>query len=135
MDEYTGLLIQILKIVYRIIRAVISLILQSLAPLDAIYGEDNRKIISDTCAYKAILSATDAETQEYFSRLVGTKRKNPTVSRSYAPVSGASTGRSVTVSDDEKRIIKPEEFATLRDMVILSPHGYFRGEKVPYFEE
>ena len=46
----------------------ICLIIQSLAQLDTIYGQNERKVISDTCGYKAILGATDADTQEYFSK-------------------------------------------------------------------
>ena len=49
----------------------ICLIIQSLAQLDTIYGQNERKVILDTCAYKAILGVTDADTQEYFSRLCG----------------------------------------------------------------
>jgi type IV secretion system protein VirD4 len=114
-------------------KITIVLLLQSLAQLDSIYGSDNRKNISDTCAYKAILGATDADTQEYFSRVVGTRKKAATVSTSYTPIGGVNRGRSYTVSDAEKRIIKPEEFATLRDIVMLTPHGWFRTEKSPYY--
>ena len=52
-------------------KITICLILQSLAQLDTIYGTNERKVICDNCGYKAILNATDGDTQEYFSRLVG----------------------------------------------------------------
>jgi len=53
-------------------KITIALIIQSLAQLDYLYGRDCRRVILDNCAYKAILGASDAEAQEYFSRLVGT---------------------------------------------------------------
>jgi len=114
----------------------ICLIVQSLAQLDLIYGFNERKVISDTCAYKAILGATDADTQEYFSRLVGTYDKTMTSygehREGYLPF---KTGRNTFTSEQEKRIIKPEEFATLKDIVLLTPFGYSRIEKVPYYAE
>ena len=110
----------------------ICLILQSLAQLDVIYGKDERKIIADTCAYKAILSATDPDTQEYFSKLVGTyeKRKHTTTSAFFNPM-----GNSKSVTTEEKPIIKPADFATLRDIVLLHPfeRGFVRIEKVPWW--
>ena len=50
-------------------------IIQSLAQLDLIYGTAARRVIADNCAYKAILNATDVDSQEYFSKLVGTHDK------------------------------------------------------------
>jgi type IV secretion system protein VirD4 len=103
-------------------KIVICLIIQSLAQLDAIYGQNERKVISDTCAYKAILGATDADTQDYFSRLVGTYDKQVT---SYGTNSesftGFGKGTSTNTQEVEKRIIKPEEFGILTDIVLLTP--------------
>ena len=114
----------------------ICLIIQSLAQLDLIYGTNERKVIADTCAYKAILSATDAETQEYFSRLVGTYDKQVTQHGTQSsPFVGFPKGQSTNTYEMEKRIIKPEEFATLRDIVLLTPFGNLRVEKTPYYLE
>ena len=115
----------------------ICLIIQSLAQLDMIYGTSQRKVISDTCAYKAILSATDPETQEYFSKLVGTYDKEK---KNHGMTSDAFIGigrsKNVNTFTEEKRIIKPESFATLGDIVLLHPFGagFLRVDKVPYFE-
>ena len=118
-------------------RITICLILQSLAQLDMIYGQNERKVIADTCAYKAVLSATDPETQEYFSRLVGTYDKLKTskgvVKR---PILGTATSKNESTSTEDRRIIKPEEFSTLDDIVLLHPlvaPGFLRIEKVPYY--
>jgi type IV secretion system protein VirD4 len=112
----------------------ICLIIQSLAQLDTIYGYNERKVIADTCAYKAILGATDADTQEYFSRLVGTYNRPMT---SYGTQSEAYTGlpksTSATTYQHERRIIKPEDFGLLRDIVLLTPYGFYRVDKMPYY--
>jgi len=114
-------------------KITICLILQSLAQLDVIYGRDERRIISDTCAYKAILSATDPDTQEYFSKLVGTyEKEKPTTTKAlFNPL-----GNSRSVTPEDKPIIKPADFATLQDVVLLHPfeRGITRVEKVPYWE-
>jgi len=36
-------------------------------------------------------------------------------------------------SEIEKRIIKPEEFGKLTDIVLLTPYGYSRVEKAPWW--
>jgi len=110
------------------------LAVQSLAQLDVIYGENERKVIADTCAYKAILSATDADTQEYFSRLVGTYDKRMTSHGTQKEAyTGYKTGTSTFTAEHERRIIKPEDFATLRDILLLTPYGAMRVDKAPYW--
>ena len=114
-------------------KVAICLILQSLAQLDMIYGKDERRVISDTCAYKAILSATDPDTQEYFSKLVGTyEKEKPT--KTTAILNPMGNSRSITT--EEKPIIKPADFATLKDVVLLHPfeQGFMRVAKVPWWE-
>lgn len=106
-------------------RITACIIAQSLAQLDSIYGHDQRKIIVDNCSYKAILGATDADTQEYFSKLVGTEEREKS---SYNRQSG------YTYSKEEKRIIRPEQFAYLgNSIVVISPFGYLQVEKAPYY--
>jgi len=118
-------------------KITICLILQSLAQLDMIYGQNERKVIADTCSYKAILSATDPETQDYFSRLVGTYDKLKTTKGIVKrPILGTATSKNENVSTEDRRIIKPEEFSTLDDIVLLHPlvaPGFLLVQKVPYF--
>lgn len=112
-------------------KITIALIIQSLAQLDVLYGRDQRRVILDNCSYKAILGASDAETQEYFSRLVGTQSVvQKGLSTSYAPDEDEERGHTVSQHDIEQRVIKPHEFATLRDVVLLSPWGCFRAGKI-----
>ena len=104
----------------------ICLIVQSLAQLDATYGHDQRKVILDNCAYKAILNATDADTQEYFSRLVGTEeRLKTTYSESGKGstfknlLTGTQASQSTSYTTEEKRVIRPEQFADLGERFLL----------------
>jgi type IV secretion system protein VirD4 len=109
------------------------LIIQSLAQLDVVYGKNERRVIADTCGYKAILGATDADTQDYFSRLVGTYDKKVTNLGTQSNIFGLPKGKSTNTSETEKRIIKPEEFGMLDDIVLLTPHGTIRVNKTPYY--
>jgi type IV secretion system protein VirD4 len=118
-------------------KITICLIAQSLAQLEMIYGHDARKVIADTCSFKAVLGATDADTQEYFSKMVGTYEKmRNTSTTNKDPYYGYHTGESESsTQDNEKRIIKPEEFASLRDIVLLypMPKNFCRVQKQPYY--
>ena len=46
---------------------------------------------------------------------------------------GLGRGRSTNTQEVEKRIIKPEEFGQLEDIILLTPHGMLRVDKVPYY--
>lgn len=134
-------------------KITICLIIQSLAQLDYIYGKPQRQIIADNCQFKAVLNATDAETQDYFSKLVGTAlQMRETHSTSSNPVGriedqdgllGKYTGyqqytttqsSSTSVSYYRDRVIQPHEFASLQDIVLLTPAGFYRAEKTPYYD-
>jgi len=106
-----------------------------LAQLDLIYGEAARRVIADNCAYKAVLKATDADSQEYFSRLIGTHEKvKISEDMRFEPVTNFVAGRSIGRTTEEKRRVKPEELATIGDIALFTPFGFFRVEKVPYYE-
>lgn len=111
-------------------------IIQSLAQLDAIYGKEQRRVIADNCQFKAILNATDADTQDYFSRLVGTYDKmKKSRNSNFEQYTGLGKGRGTGETTEEKRIVKPEDFGSLKDIIILSPKGYFRIDKHHYLEK
>jgi type IV secretion system protein VirD4 len=118
-------------------KITICIIIQSLAQLKMIYGHDAQEVIADTCAFKAVLGATDANTQEYFSKLVGTYEKiRRAQSRDYDPYIGAPKGSGTSLSEDnERRIIKPEEFATLQEIILLYPlpRNFCRVQKQPCY--
>lgn len=117
-------------------KITICILTQSLAQLDMIYGKEARQVIADNCQYKAILNATDADTQDYFSRLVGTYDKTKkSQSADFDQYTGMGRGTGTSQTTEERRIIKPEQFATLQDIVLLSPFGFFRIDKTPYYSD
>lgn len=117
-------------------KITIAILTQSLAQLDLIYGKESRQVIADNCSYKAILKATDADTQEYFSKLVGTYDKmKKTSSANFEQYTQMGKGTGASKTTEEKRIIKPEEFATLDKIVLLTPFGFCRAEKTPYYKD
>ena len=114
----------------------ICLIIQSLAQLDEIYGHDSRKVIADNCVYQAILSATDADTQGYFSRLVGTWDRPKKRYGRQLEMLCLIGNRNEDISFENAPIIKPEEFRQLgNDVIVLTPFGFCRVEKAPYYLE
>lgn len=117
-------------------KITIAMFIQSLAQLDMIYGKEARQVICDNCQYKAILKATDADTQENFSRLVGTYDKSKKgKSANFEQYTNMGRGTGVSQTTEERRIVKPEEFATLKDIILLSPFGYFRVKKNPWYKD
>ena len=114
----------------------IALFMQSMAQLDLIYGKETRQVIFDNCQYKAILKATDQDTQEYLSKLVGTydKTKN-SQNANFGAIVPTKKGIGTSKTTEEKRIIKSEDFGTLQDIVLLTPNGFERVNKCPYYQD
>ena len=113
----------------------IALFVQSKSQLNAIYGKDVAEVIADNCSYKAILRAAEPTTQEWCSKLVGTYDKAKTSSNYNADMLGVGKGQGTSRSTEEKRIIKPEEFAYMNDVVCVFPNGYRRLQKANYYED
>lgn len=96
-----------------------ALVIQSLAQLDAIYSRDERKVITDNCAWKLVLSATDPETQKEFSALAGQR----TVMAQNASLSGGRLLGTPSEGQSETGVplIRPEEWARLPGPILFSP--------------
>lgn len=107
------------------------LMLQSVAQLDAAYGKDDRKTIVDNCQYKILLNITEPDSQEYFSRLIGSGLvERRSFSQSYNPSTGCITyGQQIQATREPW--IFPHEFATNSDIVLHTPYGWFRTCKCP----
>lgn len=116
-------------------KVTICLVMQSLAQLDAIYGEKIRRIILDNCSYIAIFSVIDAETQRYFSELIGTIPVERKINGTNYDVKKKETGYSEQTSEVHEPVIRPHEFATMKDVALLTPEGFQRVKKVPYYEK
>lgn len=109
----------------------ICIVIQSLAQLDKIYGQDDRKIILDNCQFQAILRANDAETQQYFSSLIGTRKGIlKGISESWN-ADFDSIHYSKQVSETLENRIPPHEFSSLNDVLLLTPLGFYRINKIP----
>lgn len=115
----------------------ICLLMQSLTQLDKIYGNDSRKIIVDNCQYKAILNVTDPDNQKIFSDMVGSiivPRKGYSSSKTDT-ADDTILATSSQTSEIREPIIYSHEFATLKDeMVLMTPEGFCRVNKWPYYE-
>lgn len=113
----------------------ICLILQSIAQLDKIYGEYERRIILDNCQYKAILQANDAETQKYISDLIGTCTRRQNGINEMQDESQEISGYSLQMSETREPIVFPHELSTLKDILLLTPYGFCRIGKCQFIRE
>lgn len=109
----------------------ICIVIQSLAQLDKIYGEADRRIILDNCQFQAILRANDAETQQYFSSLIGTQKGiAKSVSESWDE-DFDNIHYSRQASEILESRIPPHELSSLNDVLLLTPLGFYRINKIP----
>lgn len=106
------------------------LCVQSDASLNRIYGNDTRIEMLTNCGYKCILNATDAETQETYSRLIGERNVE------HCSVTTGNGNPSYNYSLQRERIVEPAELAYLQNhLILLTPTGYIRLTKNFYFKE
>ena len=108
----------------------ICIVIQSLAQLDKIYGENDRRIILDNCQFQAILRANDAETQQYFSSLIGTQKGIQTSFGEAWDDDLNNVHYSRQISETLENIIPPHEFSSLNDVLLLTPFGFCRISKI-----
>jgi len=111
----------------------IALCIQSKSQLDVIYGEKIAEVIADNCPYKAILRASEPKTQAWCDKLVGSwNERKYTITDNHKAFS-IERNHGTSNSLHKERIILPEEFAYLKDVVCLFPDGYSRIEKIKYW--
>jgi len=109
--------------------------IQSIASLDEIYGHNTARVILDNCTFKVIMGASDVESQQYCSNLVGSvETPKASINENCNMFTGQVTGYNRSISIAREPIIYPHEFEALSDIVVVSPHGYFRVDKVPYYK-
>jgi len=81
---------------------------------------------------------SEADSQDTFSRLVGTyEKQQPSKGQSFMPGLGIPLGRNEQETTVDKRKIKPEDFATLvrdKKLVLITPLGNFVIDKRAYWE-
>lgn len=103
---------------------------QSLAQLDCIYGKHERAIITDNCSYLAVLGANDPDTQRYLADRIGTYLRQEhslsgQVDKWLDPV-----GYAWQTGECRDYVVQPHELSTLTDVLMLSPHGFYRLDKL-----
>lgn len=108
----------------------ICLLAQSIAQIDAIYGASERHIILDNCQFQAILRANDPETQEALCKLIGTRIQRHHGINQQLDSSMDAIGYSIQINEVRDWMICPHELATLEDVLLLTPHGFLRAQKL-----
>ena len=117
-------------------KITICAVIQSLALLDEKYGEATGRIIIDNCPYIAIFAVNDVKTQQYFSNMVGENfvyKKGFGLSLSGGLPPSISLSPSANIDKIREPLIYPEQFSTLKVIVLLTPDGVYRVNKLPYF--
>ena len=113
----------------------ICLMVQSMAQLDRIYGECERRIIFDNCQYQVVLRANDADTQEYLSKLIGTRMSIQRSASEHTDEEWDTTGYSKQISEVRDWIVQPHELSTLDEVLLLTPYGFCRVKKFRSYDE
>jgi type IV secretion system protein VirD4 len=109
-------------------------IIQDLAQLDYIYGTTARQVIVGTCQYQVIFNVTDGDSQKYFSELLG-KYKEIKISKTQNfDITNLSTGASTHTNTEDRPRLESWDFYTLPDIVLLTPYGFCRIDKDPYYK-
>lgn len=107
-----------------------SLIIQSLASLNELYGDAVSRVILDNCSYKVILGAGDVESCRYFSELVGTaSTMQASIGVNFQSKVKEVTSYSMQSHMERRPIIYPQEFMTMQNVVFTTPSGVYRAEK------
>ena len=110
-------------------------LIQSIAQLDKVYGEYDRRIIFDNCKHKIILQACDPETQHFLADMIGTElhiqRSSGKQYNEFLELRGYTQGKSST----REYAVQPHKLANLdTKCILISPYGVNELEKIRYFD-
>lgn len=114
----------------------IMILTQSLADLELIYGRDETRAMMDNFTFKAVMKASEVNTQQYFSDLAGDKNViSETVTESYDPDSN-TIRESYSQSEHREKLIQPEVFGKLEDdLILFHPAGVMMLRRNYYFKK
>jgi type IV secretory pathway TraG/TraD family ATPase VirD4 len=112
---------------------------QSLADLDLIYGEKERRVMMDNFNFKAVFLCNENDTQKYFSDLAGTAiLKRSTTSQQTVDDGVSVSGRgSYTETEYREKLIQPEEFGRLsqkHELILFHQAGFVRLKRAYYYK-
>lgn len=113
----------------------ICLAIQSISQLDKFYGECDRDTIFETCSFLIILQVKNGETQKYLCEMIGTEMRTQLSKSEHSDDCMDITGYSKQVSEIRDLIVQPHELATLKDVLLLTPFGFYRAEKFQIHNE
>ena len=100
------------------------LMVQSVAQLDDAYGDSARKILIENCDYKVLLSITEPESQDYFSKMIGDIPSCvASKSENYNPET-KTLSFSTQIHEAREHRIFPEQFGTNKDIWLVTPDGF-----------
>lgn len=113
----------------------IALMVQSVAQIDKIYGEKDRRIIFDNCQFQVILRANDPDTQKYISELIGTCIRIRNGASEHFDDDFKTTGYSEQHSEVREYMVHPHTLSALEDVLLLTPYGVYQIDKArPYLD-
>ncbi|MCL2671293.1 MAG: type IV secretory system conjugative DNA transfer family protein [Clostridiales bacterium] len=115
-------------------KVTLCLVIQNIAQLSAIYGRDNANVILGNCDYKAVLGASDYDTQRYLSAMCGLYIKRMASAGYQAPL---PMSVNEGAAEQFAPIIPEADFGIMNDIVLINPLGedstFCRVEKEPYY--
>lgn len=108
----------------------IMILTQSLADIDRIYSQNDRKSMFNNFKFACVLEARDIDTQKFFSEIIGYKKVKK------KSVSSGANGVTKTISEDKEFIFEPAYFANLKNnLVLIYPGGSLKLQKNFYFKD
>lgn len=104
---------------------------QSLSQIKKIYGDNDADTIMDCISYTVIFNLSDVDTQEYYSKALGT---HLVLRKSNGYNNNSLSGSTTEIREP---IMQPEEFGRLtynNKIVVLANGRYFIGDKVQFYQ-
>ena len=133
LDEFASIKVDITDALRKLRKKNIRIMIctQSLADINQTLGRDAHKTLLSNFKHKVLMDVAEADSQEYFARLIGKEQKTK-----HSQTSRGNYTVSDTWSSEKDYIIEPTELARLGDdLILLHPMGWSRLRKNYYFKK
>ena len=133
LDEFASIKLDITDALRKLRKKNIRIMVctQSLADINQTLGRDAHKTLLSNFKHKVLMDVAEADSQEYFARLIGKEMKPK-----HSQTSRGNRTVSDTWSSEKDYIIEPTELARLGDnLILLHPMGWSRLHKNYYFKK
>lgn len=133
LDEFASLKLDITDALRKLRKKGIRIMIctQSLADINATLGRDAHKELLSNFRYKVLMDVSEADSQEYFARLIGREQKSK-----HTQTSNNVRVVSETWSTEKDYAIEPTDLAKLGDhLILMHPAGWTRLKKNYYFKK